>query len=140
VPGIRLPYPLDLAGGIRRGIEATRADAETVAAASDQVRMVVVAAVTRAYMSTCSSNHPCSDATGAGNPARNPRRHPPSGRWRPRDGLRCQPRGDRRQSQCWQMPRQRWPPRAQRVERQVDLFLSLRGGWVQNDKTAQATR
>ncbi|MEG0183104.1 MAG: efflux transporter outer membrane subunit [Stenotrophomonas sp.] len=54
--GIQLSYPLDLAGGIRRGIEAASADAEAVAAARDQVRVVVAAAVTRAYVGICSSN------------------------------------------------------------------------------------
>ena len=55
--GIHLSYPLDLAGSIRRGIEAANADAEAVAAARDQVRVVVAAAVTRAYLRVCSSNH-----------------------------------------------------------------------------------
>ena len=50
-------YPLDLAGGIRRGIEAANADAEAVAAARDQVRVVVAAAVTRAYLQVCTRNH-----------------------------------------------------------------------------------
>ncbi|WP_313250908.1 TolC family protein, partial [Stenotrophomonas indicatrix] len=54
--GIHLAYPLDLAGGIRRGIEAASADAEAVAAARDQVRVVVAAAVTRAYVGICSTN------------------------------------------------------------------------------------
>ncbi|QGL80825.1 RND transporter [Stenotrophomonas maltophilia] len=55
--GLHLSYPLDLAGGIRRGIEAANADAEAVAAARDQVRVVVAAAVTRAYLQICTSNH-----------------------------------------------------------------------------------
>lgn len=55
--GLRLSYPLDLAGGIRRGIEAANADAEAVAAARDQVRVVVAAAVTRAYLQVCTRNH-----------------------------------------------------------------------------------
>lgn len=54
--GITLSYPLDLAGGIRRGIEAASADAEAVAAARDQVRVTVAAAVTRAYVGACSAN------------------------------------------------------------------------------------
>lgn len=49
-------YPLDLAGGIKRGIEAARDDAEAVQAARDQVRVTVAAAVTRAYADTCSAN------------------------------------------------------------------------------------
>lgn len=54
--GITLSYPLDLAGGIRRGIEAAHADAEAVAAARDHVRVAVAAAVTRAYLGACSAN------------------------------------------------------------------------------------
>ena len=42
--------------GIRRGIEAASADAEAVAAARDQVRVTVAAAVTRAYVGACSTN------------------------------------------------------------------------------------
>ncbi|WP_329767895.1 efflux transporter outer membrane subunit [Stenotrophomonas muris] len=55
--GLHLSYPLDLAGGIRRGIEAANADAEAVAAVRDQVRVVVAAAVTRAYLQVCTRNH-----------------------------------------------------------------------------------
>lgn len=55
--GLHLSYALDLAGGIRRGIEAANANAEAVAAARDQVRVVVAAAVTRAYLLVCTSNH-----------------------------------------------------------------------------------
>lgn len=55
--GLHLSYALDLAGGIRRGIEAANANAEAVAAARDQVRVVVAAAVTRAYLQVCTSNH-----------------------------------------------------------------------------------
>jgi len=54
--GINLSYPLDLAGGIRRGIEAASADAEAIAAARDHVRVTVAAAVTRAYVGACSAN------------------------------------------------------------------------------------
>ncbi|MCC7634321.1 efflux transporter outer membrane subunit [Stenotrophomonas rhizophila] len=54
--GINLSYPLDLAGGIRRGIEAASADAQAVAAARDHLRVTVAAAVTRAYVGTCSAN------------------------------------------------------------------------------------
>ncbi|VVE71159.1 RND transporter [Pandoraea captiosa] len=54
--GINLSYPLDLAGGIRRGIEAASANADAVAAARDQVRVAVAAAVTRAYVGVCSAN------------------------------------------------------------------------------------
>lgn len=54
--GINLSYPLDLAGGIRRGIEAASADAQAVAAARDHLRVTVAAAVTRAYVGACSAN------------------------------------------------------------------------------------
>ncbi|MGO4158760.1 efflux transporter outer membrane subunit [Cupriavidus sp. YAF13] len=56
VLGMSLSLPLDLAGGIRRGIEAASANAEAAQAARDQVRVVVAAAVTRAYASACSAN------------------------------------------------------------------------------------
>lgn len=49
-------YPLDLAGGIRRGIEAARDDAEAVQAARDQVRVTIAAAVARSYADACSAN------------------------------------------------------------------------------------
>ncbi len=54
--GGSVAYPLDLAGGIRRGIEAARDDAEATRAARDQVRVTVAAAVTRSYAATCSAN------------------------------------------------------------------------------------
>ncbi|RQU79362.1 TolC family protein [Burkholderia cenocepacia] len=56
VLGLNLSYPLDLAGGIRRGIEAANADAQAVQSARDQVRVVVAAAVTRSYVEVCSAN------------------------------------------------------------------------------------
>jgi NodT family efflux transporter outer membrane factor (OMF) lipoprotein len=49
--------PLDLFGRIRRGIEASAADREAVAAARDLVRMRVAAAVTGAYADVCIANH-----------------------------------------------------------------------------------
>lgn len=54
--GITLAYPLDLAGGIRRAIEAASANAAAVEAARDQVRVTVAAAVTRSYATACSAN------------------------------------------------------------------------------------
>ena len=54
--GGSIAYPLDLAGGIRRGIEAARDDAEATRAARDQVRVTVAAAVTRSYAAACSAN------------------------------------------------------------------------------------
>jgi NodT family efflux transporter outer membrane factor (OMF) lipoprotein len=54
--GLDLAYPLDLAGGIRRGIEAATADAAAIQAARDQVRVVIAAGVTRSYADICSAN------------------------------------------------------------------------------------
>jgi NodT family efflux transporter outer membrane factor (OMF) lipoprotein len=56
VAGIGINYPLDLAGGIKRGIEAAQDNREAVAAARDQVRVTVAAAVTRSYAGVCSAN------------------------------------------------------------------------------------
>ena len=49
-------YPLDLAGGIRRSVEAAGADAEAVEAMRDQVRVTVAAAVARNYVAVCAAN------------------------------------------------------------------------------------
>jgi NodT family efflux transporter outer membrane factor (OMF) lipoprotein len=46
-------YDLDLFGGIRRGIEAARADDEAVEAARDLVRVNVAAETARAYADAC---------------------------------------------------------------------------------------
>jgi NodT family efflux transporter outer membrane factor (OMF) lipoprotein len=46
-------YDLDLFGGIRRGIEAARADDEAVEAARDLVRVNVAAETIRAYVDAC---------------------------------------------------------------------------------------
>ncbi|WP_324695224.1 efflux transporter outer membrane subunit [Novosphingobium sp. RL4] len=54
--GFDLSYPLDLAGSIRRGIEASNAQAEATLAARDQVRVVVAAIVTRSYARVCAAN------------------------------------------------------------------------------------
>lgn len=54
--GFSLAYPLDLAGQIRRAIEAARADAEAVQAARDNVRVTIAAATTRAYIAACAAN------------------------------------------------------------------------------------
>ncbi|MFS2108134.1 TolC family protein [Sphingomonas sp. Sphisp140] len=51
--GLNVGYPLDLAGGIRRGIEAASAEAEAALAARDQVRVVVAAGITRTYARVC---------------------------------------------------------------------------------------
>src|SRR6202011_4345647 len=54
--GGAISYPLDLAGGIRRAVEATRVSAEAVQASRDQVRVTVAAAITRNYVTVCSAN------------------------------------------------------------------------------------
>jgi NodT family efflux transporter outer membrane factor (OMF) lipoprotein len=54
--GFGVSYPLDLAGGIRRTVEAARADAEAVEAMRDQVRVTVAAAVARNYVTVCAAN------------------------------------------------------------------------------------
>jgi multidrug efflux system outer membrane protein len=54
--GGSIAYPLDLAGQIRRGIEAARADAEANRAARDYMRVSVAAAVTRSYAAACAAN------------------------------------------------------------------------------------
>lgn len=51
--GVSASYELDLFGGIRRGIEAARAEDEAVEAARDLVRMTVVAQVAAAYVDLC---------------------------------------------------------------------------------------
>jgi len=55
--GLTLSYPLDLAGKIRRGIEASEADREAVAAARDAVRVSVAAATAKAYADVCAANY-----------------------------------------------------------------------------------
>jgi NodT family efflux transporter outer membrane factor (OMF) lipoprotein len=51
--GLTVSYDLDLFGGIRRGIEAARADDEAVEAARDLVRVNVAAETIRAYADAC---------------------------------------------------------------------------------------
>jgi multidrug efflux system outer membrane protein len=55
--GITAGYPLDLAGKIRRAIEASEADRDAVAAARDAVRVSVAAATARAYADVCGANY-----------------------------------------------------------------------------------
>jgi NodT family efflux transporter outer membrane factor (OMF) lipoprotein len=50
---LTVSYDLDLFGGIRRGIEAARADDEAVEAARDLVRVNVAAETARAYADAC---------------------------------------------------------------------------------------
>jgi len=50
---LTVAYDLDLFGGIRRGIEAARADDEAVEAARDLVRVNVAAETIRAYVDAC---------------------------------------------------------------------------------------
>jgi len=54
--GISFGYPLDLAGGIKRAIETSSADAEKVEAVRDQTRVIVAAAVAGSYATICSAN------------------------------------------------------------------------------------
>jgi outer membrane protein, multidrug efflux system len=51
--GFTVGYDLDLFGGIRRGIEAARADDEAVEAARDLIRVNVAAETARAYADAC---------------------------------------------------------------------------------------
>jgi len=51
--GLTVSYDLDLFGGIRRGIEAARADDEAVEAARNLVRVNVAAETIRAYADAC---------------------------------------------------------------------------------------
>jgi len=54
--GFDLSYPLDLGGGLRRGVAAASAQAEASVAARDHVRVAIAAAVTRNYARVCASN------------------------------------------------------------------------------------
>lgn len=54
--GFGVSYPLDLAGGIRRTVEAAHATAEAVQAVRDDVRVTVAAATARNYVGVCSAN------------------------------------------------------------------------------------
>lgn len=54
--GFDAVYSPDLAGSVRRGIEAASAQAEAAVAARDQVRVVVAAGVTRSYARICAAN------------------------------------------------------------------------------------
>ncbi|MEG3175074.1 efflux transporter outer membrane subunit [Sphingomonas sp. RB3P16] len=54
--GLSLAYPLDLSGKITRAIEASRGDAEAVAAARDNVRVTVAAEIARSYAAACTAN------------------------------------------------------------------------------------
>lgn len=52
---LSVAYELDLAGRVRRSIEASRGDAEAAEAAADAVRVTVVAETTRAYAEAASA-------------------------------------------------------------------------------------
>jgi NodT family efflux transporter outer membrane factor (OMF) lipoprotein len=53
--GLSVSYQVDLFGGIRRGVEAARADEEAVEAARDLARVNIAAEVTRAYVEVCAT-------------------------------------------------------------------------------------
>ncbi|AMK21170.1 NodT family RND efflux system outer membrane lipoprotein [Sphingobium sp. TKS] len=55
--GLGASYPLDLNGRIKRAIEASTADLETVVAARDYVRVSVAAATAKAYAQVCAANY-----------------------------------------------------------------------------------
>lgn len=55
--GLALSYPLDLRGKLRRAIEASMADRESVEAARDAVRVSVAGATTQAYADVCAANY-----------------------------------------------------------------------------------
>lgn len=54
--GLSASYPLDVAGKLRRAIEASEADRDAVEAARDAVRVSVAAATARAYANVCAAN------------------------------------------------------------------------------------
>ena len=53
--GLSVAYEVDLAGRVRRSIEASRGDADAAQAAADAVRVAVVAETTRAYADAASA-------------------------------------------------------------------------------------
>jgi NodT family efflux transporter outer membrane factor (OMF) lipoprotein len=53
--GLSVSYEVDLAGRVRRSIEASRADADAAEAAADAVRVAIVAEVARAYADASSA-------------------------------------------------------------------------------------
>lgn len=59
--GLSVSYDLDLFGGIRRGVEAARADDEAAVAARDLVRVNVAAQTARAYADACNAGHEIGD-------------------------------------------------------------------------------
>ena len=55
--GSAVSYDLDLFGGLRRGIEAARADTEAAVAARDLARVNVAAETARAYVDLCNAGY-----------------------------------------------------------------------------------
>jgi NodT family efflux transporter outer membrane factor (OMF) lipoprotein len=55
--GVGVSYQLDLAGQIKRGIEAAAADRDAARAAYDFARIAIVADSVRAYIAACSAGH-----------------------------------------------------------------------------------
>lgn len=60
--GGSVSLPLDLAGGIRREIEAARANEQATLAIRDQVRTIVAAAITRNFVAACYANQTLASA------------------------------------------------------------------------------
>jgi outer membrane protein TolC len=85
-------YEVDLFGRVRRSIEASRADAEAVAAARDGLRVTVAAETARAYAQVCTLGEELAVARPARTPsstwsaprAWSPKCAPRSRRWRGR--------------------------------------------------------
>jgi len=63
--GVSVSYQFDLFGKIQRGIEAAKADAEAVQAATDLARISVVSSVAGAYLEICHGNHEVKVANAA---------------------------------------------------------------------------
>jgi multidrug efflux system outer membrane protein len=63
--GLTVGYDLDLFGGIRRGIEAARADDEAVEAARDLAMVNVAAETARAYVDACGAGLQLAAAKGS---------------------------------------------------------------------------
>ena len=63
--GLSASYQLDLFGGIRRGVEAAKADDEAIEAARDLVRVTVAGDVAKAYVDVCGAGDQLAAARAA---------------------------------------------------------------------------